>query len=201
LLEVFITLAKSLDNPIDEIFTKQQQNEMKKQMEPIRPVHYHWIGISKENNIIWESSGTAKYTNSREGGVTDPSSAMLEIARKAKYLADVFLFIVQLALFVKVSSWTEKYCYNDWVIEKFGRDRYGKAKKQRHFKDVPAKKSRCIYPGRRHRAQKERKKYFITPGFIMCRIAIIILQGGHFETDKRSAQKMWRAQPYGVSIS
>ena len=31
-------------------------------------------------------------------------------------------------------------------------------------------------------------------------VALLILQGAHFGTDKRSARKMWRGQPYGVSI-
>jgi len=83
---------------------------------------------------------------------------MLEIARTAKFLADMFMFMVPLSFFEQVSIWTEKYCYKDWVIEKVGRDRDRKSKTRRHFEDVPAKKGRRIYHGRRHQAQKEKKK-------------------------------------------
>jgi len=34
----------------------------------------------------------------------------------------------------------------------------------------------------------------------VCWIAILILQADHVGTNKRSARKMWRAQPYGISI-
>jgi len=127
---------------------------MEKQMEPIRPVLSLWIEITKENNITWEPIGTYKYTNIGGGGVSGPSSAILEIARKAKSLVDILLFIVPLTFFVQVSSWTEKYCYKDWVIETFGEERYGMAKTRRHFEDVPGEKGRCIYLRRQHQAQK-----------------------------------------------
>ena len=145
----FLNKSASI-HPIDEIFTKREQNEMKKKMEPIRPVHLPWIEISKDNDVKWAPDGTDKYDNSGGGGVAGPSSAMLEIARTAKSLADIFMFMVPFSFFEQVSTWTEKYAYKDWVIEKVGRDRDGNPKTRRHFKDVPAKKGRRIYPGWRH---------------------------------------------------
>ena len=73
-------------------------------------------------------------------------------------------------------------------------------KKRRHFVDVPAKQGRHTTPGSRHRADKEKKKYNITAGFVICWVAALILQSAHFGADKRSAGKLWRAQPYGISI-
>ena len=109
--------------------------------------------------------------------------------------------MVPLTFFSQVAKWTHKYCYEDWVVESFGKDRDGDAKRVRHFEDVPAQIERGVpYPGRRHRADKEKKKYTITTGFVLCWMGMLILQGAHFGADKRSAAKMWRGQPYGTSI-
>ena len=70
----------------------------------------------------------------------------------------------------------------------------------KHFEQVPEKLGRCPYPGRWHRADKQHKKFNITSGFVLCWIACLILQGAHFGADKRSAGKLWRDQPYGLSL-
>ena len=102
--------------------------------------------------------------------------------------------------FEQVATWTAKFSYKDWVVEKFSTDRDGKQKKRRHFVAVPAKTGRRITPGRQHRANKEKKQYNVTAGFVLCRIAMLILQGAHFGADKRPAAKLWRASPYGYPI-
>ena len=70
----------------------------------------------------------------------------------------------------------------------------------RHFVDVPRNIHGTPYPGRRHQADKEKKKFRITPGYIFCWFAILILQGGHFGTHKPPASKLWRESPYGLRI-
>ena len=82
-----------------------------------------------------------------------------------------------------------------WIVEKYGKDRDGKAKKRRHFEDVPAGT-----PGARHRADKEKKKFTVTPSYILCWIAILMLQGAHFGEDKGIAANIWKKAPEGVSI-
>jgi len=99
-----------------------------------------------------------------------------------------------------VAKWTKRFCYQDWVVERFGNNRDGKAKKQRHLVDVPPFDGSVPYPGRRHRADKEKKQYTITAGFVMSWVVILILQGAHIGVDKQSASKLWREQPYGTSI-
>ena len=94
----FLNKSASI-HPIDEIFTKREQNEMKKKMEPIRPVHLPWIEISKDNDVKWAPDGADKYDSSGGGGAAGPSSAMLEIARTAKSLADIFMFMVPFSFF------------------------------------------------------------------------------------------------------
>ena len=170
-------------------------------MEPIRPVHSLWVEITKEDNIQWEPDKHDDYWGSRGGAPAGPSDAALLVARTTKSLLSLFLFMVSLTFFSQVAKWTHKYCYEDWVVESFGKDRDGDAKRIRHFEDVPAQIERGFpYPGRRHRADKEKKKYTITTGFVLCWMGMLILQGSHFGANKRSAAKMWRGQPYGISI-
>ena len=49
----FIDMSASVKE-IADIFTATQQNEWKKKMEPIRPVHEPWVEITKDNNFSWE---------------------------------------------------------------------------------------------------------------------------------------------------
>jgi hypothetical protein len=43
-------------------------------------------------------------------------------------------------------------------------------------------------------------KWDVNPGFIICWIGILILQGAHFGLEKRTAKKMWQWSPYGLSV-
>lgn len=180
---------------IDEIFSKTEQREMKKKVEPIRPVHSSWEEIGPDNNIRWEPTGRDTYHGSQGGGKVGPSSRTIQVIRAADSLAAVFQFMVPLTFWIQVAEWSNKYCYEDWVAERFGKDRDGNKKKRRHFVDVPSN-----VKDKRHCADKEKKKFKITPGYILCWIAVLILQGAHFGADKGNAARLWRAQPYGVSI-
>ena len=107
-------------------------------MEPTRPVHSPWVEISKENDIRWTPTDDDEYTSSAGGGNVGPLSEMQEVVQSSDSLAAIFMFIVPLTFFARVAQFTEKFCYKDWVIEKFGKDRDGGQKKLRHFVDVPA---------------------------------------------------------------
>ena len=118
---------------ITEIFTKTEIREWKKEMEPIRPVHAPWKEIDKENDVQWKPDRYDSYLGPSGGSPEGPSSAMCQASRSAKSLACIFFSMVPLSFFVRVAEWTKKYCYEDWVVEKFGNDRDGKTKKRRHF--------------------------------------------------------------------
>ena len=81
---------------------------------------------------------------------------MMQVIRYVKSLACISLFMVPLSFFEQVATWTKKFCYKDWVVEKFASNQDGNQKKRRHFVEVPAKTGRNITPGRRHRADKEK---------------------------------------------
>ena len=85
---------------------------------------------------------------------------MRTAVKAAKTLADIFLFIVPLTFFVKVAFYTKKYCYDDWVEQKIGKDRDGHDKKKPYFVDCTADT-----PGARHREDTTiNKKYDICAG-------------------------------------
>jgi len=153
---------------IEDTFSKTEVREWKKQMEPIRPVHKPWVEIDENNNVTWEPDEDDTYTSTTCGPNTGPSSAMMEVVRTTTLLESVCLFIVPEKFFTQVAKWTKKFYYQDWDVERYGTDRDRGTKKRRHFVEVPAFEGSVLYPGRRHRADKERKKYNITAGFVMC---------------------------------
>ena len=87
-------------------------------MEPIRPVHAPWVELTADNNNQWEPDRQDRYTGSSGSGYAGPSSAMQEVARKADSLCAIFLFILPLSFFSKVAQLTNKYCYEDWVVDR-----------------------------------------------------------------------------------
>ena len=117
-------------------------------MEPLQPFHHPWVELSEEADVTWTPRGNDKYTRSSGRGFAKPTSSMTETARKASSLVDLFLFIVPLSFFQAVSKHTKKYCYQDWVVEKFAKRRDGSTKAVRHFVDVPKKIQGTPYPGR-----------------------------------------------------
>ena len=136
--------------PIDEIFTKTEVQEWNYEQEPLCSVHNPWVEINKENNIEWESTEEDSYTGSVGGGTASPLSVMQQVVKSAYSLAVIFLFIVHVTFFDQVVVYINKYCYDDWVVEKFGKERDGAQKKYRHFEQVPEKLGRHVYPGLRH---------------------------------------------------
>ncbi len=52
--------------------------------------------------------------------------------------------------------------------------------------------------GARHRAK--RMKFTVTSRFVLVFLGILMLQGAHFGSNKKSSRKLWQASPYGLSI-
>ncbi len=53
---------------------------------------------------------------------------------------------------------------------------------------------------RRHWVDKEQVRYHISAVFIITWIGILVLQGAHFGSEKRTGQKMRQKAPYGLSL-
>ena len=109
--------------------------------------------------------------------------------------------IIPLAFFVKVENMTQIYCYKDWVVEKFGQGCDRDRNRKKYFSNVPPNNNGVNYPGRQHQAYKEQRKFKITPGYVICWIVNIILQGAQFGSHKRAGSKLWRQGPYVVNIT
>ena len=120
----FIDRSSSIQ-PIDEIFSRTVQNEWRKELEPIRPVHAPWVELTNEHNIMWEPRWQDKYTGPHGGPKAGPTQFIADIVRSAKDLCDIFLAILPLAFFERVAQLTEKYCYDDWVVERRKKDSDG----------------------------------------------------------------------------
>ena len=134
---------------------------MKRELEPIRPVHKPWQELTADSTLEWAPGIQDAYTGSQGGGDFGPTSAIKEAARTATELSVLFFFIVPLGFFHHVSVSSDKYCYKDWVIEKIGKDRDGNRKKRRYFEDVSNDQD-CKVGDKRHRGDKEKKKFAIT---------------------------------------
>jgi hypothetical protein len=115
-------------------------------------------------------------------------------------LTSIFLAILPVTFFSKVVELTNKYCFEDWVVEKTALDSDGNHKKRPYLETVPTLTDSEPLSGHHHCADREQDKWPITPGFITCWVAILIIQGAHFDSDKKSTRKMWQCPPYGISI-
>ena len=115
-------------------------------------------------------------------------------------LLSLFLFILPLTFFDKVAELTHKYCYEDWVVETVGTDRDGNPKKRTYLKPAPPLETGERRPKRhRHRGDKEKKKYKITTGFVLCWVAHLILQGALFGERKPPLKTLYKKGAYGVN--
>ena len=180
----FINWSKSVRS-INEMFIKLEQSAFWKKMEPLREVHLLWKEVTKENKIKWEPRGLDTYGSAGGGPKCGPSNYILMAARNATTLADIFLSIVPMTVFVKIATMTEKYYYKDWVIHKSVNESRNNPKKWHVL--IPLDASA---PGARCCAANKEKKYSISPGFILAWIAILVINGAHLSLDKKSSHKL-----------
>jgi hypothetical protein len=185
--------------PIENIFGANQLRELKRELEPIRPVHQPWQELTADSTFEWAPGIQDSYTGSQGGGDFGPTAAIKEAARTATELSVLFFFMVPLAFFHHVSVSSDKYCYKDWVIEKIGKDRDGNRKKRRYFEDVWNDQDPEV-GDRRHRGDKEKKKFAITPGFVICWVAHLIMQGALFGANKPATSRLYRKSPHGINV-
>ncbi len=88
---------------------------------------------------------------------------------------------------------TDKYAHQDWVGQRWHKDNNGNEIGRPYYVDVPERTG-----GAQHCAK--RREYSVTPGFVLAFIGILMLQGAHFGSSKRSSHKLWQKSPYGLSI-
>jgi hypothetical protein len=114
------------------------------------------------------------------------SMARRTIACQTRCLAMIFLAILPLALFNTVSKRTHNCCHEEWewVVETVQRDRDGNPKKKKLLNPCTADTL-----GARHRVKDNKHAYEVTTGFVLAWVALLILQGAHFRTQKRSSKK------------
>ena len=180
---------------IEELFSARDQSEMKKKMEPLRNVHQPWKELKKDGEVFaWQPREEDSYTGSDGGPKCGPTQWIKDKAMNATSLACLFLAIFPMSLIIYIAKMTNKYANEDWVVETEVKDADGNVKKRKVYKDCTADTE-----GARHRTHKYKKKYDITPGFVLAFIAILIIQGAHFGESKRG-RKMWRRAPHGISI-
>ena len=125
----FINRKNSIQT-IGYIFSKSDQNDMKKKMEHKRPIHAPWTEQTKNSNIQWEPIEADRYTGSDGGPPPGPSRKIVDVVSKAESLANIFLAMIPLSFWSKVAELTAKYCYEDWVVEKEVIDSFGNKKKK-----------------------------------------------------------------------
>ena len=80
------------------------------------------------------------------------------------------------------------------------KDSDGNEMKQFYYVQVSPLSDGAPTPNRRHHADNKRVRYSITTGFTITWIEILILQGAHFGSDKRTSHIMWQKSPYGLSL-
>jgi hypothetical protein len=122
-----------------------------------------------------------------------PSNYIVTEASKAQSLANLFLAVIPKSVFVEVARLTDKYCYKDFVVERTAKDSRGNVKKKKVLTHCDAST-----PEARHRTKNEEKKYGMTPGFVLAWLLILIINGAHFGSDKKSSRKRWRSSPHGL---
>ncbi len=180
---------------ITDIFSKKQQDDWKKKMEPNLPLHDPWRDQKKDNDVKWTPSRRDQYTGPEGGPTMGPTSYIRGVATSAQTLACMFLAIMPLAFWERVAVMSHKYFYEDWVVETSAKDRDGNVKKSKYLKQCTSSTE-----GARHRGDKERIRYKWTAGYALAFVAILIIQGAHFGSHKRTARKMWRNAPHGLGI-
>jgi hypothetical protein len=108
----FVNRTQSIDH-IDKIFKLKDIAEWKRNMEPIRPVHDPWKELIGDFNVQWEPAWTDHYEGPYGGPKAGPTQHIMNVARSANSLADVFLAILPLSFFQQVARMTDKYCYKN----------------------------------------------------------------------------------------
>ena len=184
---------------INDVFGTNELRELLKQSEPTQPVHKTWFELNADSNFEWLPSRSNGYKGPAGGGIFGPKMGLKLAARTAVDLDALFFKILPLSFWETIATLFNNFCYKDWVVEKFGKDRYGNHKKVQYFEDVRPDLVQSTR-NKRHRRDKEKKKFKITTGFIICFIACIFLQGAQFCSNNPSTARLYRKGRYGISM-
>jgi hypothetical protein len=151
----FIDRSSSIQ-PIDEFFSRTVQNEWKKELELICPVHAPWVELTKEQeDIKWEPSWANKYTGPHGVPHAGLTQFIADIVRSGQGLCDIFFAILPLVFFERVAQLTTKYFYDDWVVQKRKKDSDGNELKAFYFVPLSPLTDGVLTPNRHHRSDNE----------------------------------------------
>jgi hypothetical protein len=121
-------------------------------MEPLCEVHLPWKEVTKENDIKWEPRGQYTYGSAGGGPKCRQSNYIETFVWNTTTLANIFISIISMTVFVKLATLTNKYCYKDWVIPKTVKYSYNNQKKRQVLVHSDASA-----PGARHSATKRKR--------------------------------------------
>jgi hypothetical protein len=93
-----------------------------------------------------------------------------------------------------VAELTDKYAHKDWVAPRQHKDEHGNEIGRPYYVDVSEGTEDAQHCAKRI-------KFTMTPGFVLVFLGILMLQGAHFGSNKRSSRELLQVSPYGLSIS
>ena len=76
------------------------------------------LNLAAEMEILGPEFGSEDPIVNMDANGEEGRQFIADIVRSAKDLCDIFLAILPLAFFERVAQLTEKYCYDDWVVER-----------------------------------------------------------------------------------
>jgi hypothetical protein len=127
-----------------------------------------------------------QYGGPHGGPCAGPTQYIKQKMRSATDLSAVFFGILLLLFFGKVAEMTDKYAHKEWVSLRQCKDEHGNEIGRPYYVDVPEGTE-----GARHCAKMI--KFTMMPGFVLVFLGILMLQGAHFGSNKKSSRKLWQA--------
>jgi hypothetical protein len=83
---------------------------------------------------------------------------------------------------------TDKYAHKDWVAPRQHKDDHGNKIGRPYLVDVLEGTEGALH-------REKRRPFTVTPGFVLVFLGILMLQGAHFGSTKRSSHKLWQKSP------
>ena len=92
----FINRASSVKE-VTDMFSKTQQSDWKKKLEPQRPIHKPWIELDSDSDFTWSPPKRVNYHSSNGGPPASPSMRIVQLVRSTSDLGWMFLSILPFA--------------------------------------------------------------------------------------------------------
>ena len=186
----YIDKSKSV-RTIESIFNRRQQLEIKKQLEPVLPVHFPWKELNAHSSS-WTPHRDCTYAGAHGGGVFGPTQGVRKTAYDTESILHIFMMLFPEETFSFITSMTHKYVYEDWVKLKIQKDQDGNEKKTKIFVNCDE-----LDEGATHRGESMSTKYEITLGFVISWIGLVIINGALGRV--HSIRNYYRDLPYGIN--